>query len=126
MPAKARKPSDKEQVESYMMQLDHPLKDVAEALRQVILSASEKLSERIKWNAPSYYSDIDLLTMNLRSTEYVLIVFHHISIVKIDSPELKGDYKDRRLMYFHGTGEVTQKTELLQNIIREYLSLSAD
>ena len=125
MPAKAKKPSDQEQVESYMSQLDYPLKDVVEALRRIILASSEKLHERIKWNAPSYYSDVDLLTMNLRSTKFVMIVFHHASIVQIDSPELKGEYKDRRLMYFHGINEVMQKTELLQHIIREYLSLSS-
>jgi hypothetical protein len=124
MPAKSKKPSDKDQVESYMLQLDHPLKNVAEALRQVILTASEGLNERIKWNAPSYYSNVDLLTMNLRSTKFVLIIFHHISIVDIQSPELKGDYKDRRLMYFHGMDEVVQKTQLLQGILRKYLSLS--
>jgi hypothetical protein len=125
MPAKAKKPSDKEQVESYLSQLDYPLKDVVEALRQVILTSSEKLNERIKWNAPSYFTNVDLLTINLRSTEFVMIVFHHVSIVEIRSPELKGDYKDRRLMYFHGMNEVVEKTITLRNIIKEYLSLSA-
>lgn len=124
MAVKRIKPSDREQVETFLNDLAYPLKDVLQALREVIISSSDKLKERIKWNAPSYYADVDLLTLNLRSTEYVMIVFHHISIVEIKEEELKGDYKDRRLMYFHSLEDVQQKSVVLQHIIREYVKLA--
>ena len=48
MAAKRKKLSDTEQVETYMETLDYPLKDVVEALREIIPACSEKLKEHIK------------------------------------------------------------------------------
>lgn len=124
MPVKKIKLSESEQVQAFLKELNYPLKNVLDRLRELIITASDKLHERIKWNAPSYYTDTDLLTFNLRSHDFVMIVFHHVSIVQIKNDNLKGDYKDRRLMYFHNMLEVNDKSEMLQGIIREYVKLS--
>lgn len=104
--------SDSEQVSQYLENLVHPLKDLILAVRNEILSSHTDLNERIKWNAPSYYFQEDILTFNHRQQKFVQIVIHHPSIIEIDSKILIGDYKDRRLVHFDNQEMLEQnKTE---------------
>ncbi|MDX1907522.1 MAG: DUF1801 domain-containing protein [Bacteroidia bacterium] len=54
MPAPSAR-TDADRVAGYLAHLDHPLRDVLEALRALIQAAHPALSERIKWAAPSYH-----------------------------------------------------------------------
>jgi len=44
-----------EKVEEFMQDLKHPMKDVAQYLREVILSTDKSISEGIFWKAPVFY-----------------------------------------------------------------------
>ena len=119
----AKKLKETEQVVDYMSQLEHPLKSEIEAVRIIIKNANPKISERIKWNAPSYYYNVDLLTFNLRAFQRVHLVFHNEAIVKIPSPLLEGAYKDRRMMYFKDMAEIENNKAELERILNEYVGL---
>lgn len=111
--------SDSEQVELYMKTLsDHPLLAEIEALRTILKKSSAKLSERIKWNAPSYYYKEDIVTFGPRKEDKVLLVFHHPHIVKIKSDLLEGDYKDRRLAWFSNMKEIKSNKKDLTTIMK--------
>jgi hypothetical protein len=94
------------------------------AVRKLILEAAPSLNERIKWNAPSYYTSADLLTFGPYKNNRILLVFHHPAIVKIKSALLEGDFKDRRLLYFDGRKDAEKKAKELTRIIRELVSLT--
>ena len=114
--AKTKKP-DAAIVAEYMQQLKHPLKAEIEALREIIKAANPAISERIKWNAPSYYAPEDFLTFNHRMTDKVHLIFHHEKIAAIDSPILEGDFKGRRMAYFKDMAEINElKGELVRVI----------
>ncbi|MCC7466368.1 MAG: DUF1801 domain-containing protein [Saprospiraceae bacterium] len=122
MPAK---PSDAAQVANYMQVLDHPLKPEIERLREILKSADARLSERIKWNAPSYHLEgVDIVTFGpmMRRKEEILLVFHHPKIVEVSSSLLEGSYKDRRLVTLRSLEEVEEKAEELVRIMREIIS----
>lgn len=118
---KARPPklTDDEQVIAYMDRLQHPMKTDMEMVRSIIKDSHNNLSERIKWNAPSYYYKEDLVTFNPRALDMIHLVFHHIAITKIKSHLLKGDYKDRRMVYFHDVAEIKSEKKELQRIMKE-------
>jgi len=111
--------TDAEKVTDYMQKLKHPLKVEIDAVRAIIKGANKKIAERIKWNAPSYHYKKDLVTFNHRATKFVHLVFHHIAITKIDSKLLEGDYKDRRMTYFHSMEEIKANKKELEKIINE-------
>jgi hypothetical protein len=117
--------TDAEKVSEYMHLLEHPLKAEINALRAIIMAAHPALRERIKWNAPSYYAGVDLVTFNLRMTQKVHLVFHHAAIVNISSALLEGDYKDRRMMYFNNMAEVETHRAELQRIMVELVTAAA-
>jgi len=52
------KSSESERVDAYMQALKHPLTDVVQALRRIILNTDREIGEEIKWNAPtSFYAE---------------------------------------------------------------------
>lgn len=113
--------TDAEKVAVYMAALEHPLKAEIETLRTIIKETDARISERIKWNAPSYYCKEDFLTFNHRMQDKVHLIFHNDAIPKINSAILEGDYKDRRMVYFKDMTDVLAKKTELQRIIVELL-----
>jgi hypothetical protein len=47
--------NDSKAVDEFLSKLKHPLKPVVEAIRSATLSADPRITEGIKWNAPSFY-----------------------------------------------------------------------
>ena len=64
-------------VEAFLADLEHQRKGEVEALRQAILSGVPGLTERIKWNAPSFGpGDEDRITMRLQPGDRLQLVLH--------------------------------------------------
>jgi hypothetical protein len=117
----APKRSDAEQVELYINDLNHSLKAEIQLLRAIIISSSPKIRERIKWNAPSYYYEEDIVTFGPMKNENILLVFHHPFVVKVQSPILTGNYVDRRLVYFQNETTILEQQIEIQRIIQEII-----
>jgi uncharacterized protein YdhG (YjbR/CyaY superfamily) len=111
-----------EEVNAFMKQLEHPLKNEIEAVRTII-RLNKKIAERIKWNAPSFFYTDDLATIHVKAKLHVHLIFHHPAIVKVKSKLLEGDYKDRRMMYFENMQEVKARKKELTRIINELVDL---
>ena len=110
-------------VEKWMTALKHPLKTEAELVRSIIKKVGKELTERIKWNAPSYFYKEDLLTFNFGDSKCIRIIFHHPGIIKIKSPLLEGDYKDRRIVYLADAAAIKKNKKEFENIIRQSIAL---
>jgi hypothetical protein len=128
------KPSEQAKVDAYMAGLVHPLADVAEALRKIILSTDPDIGEEIKWNAPAFFYAGEmkapdpkkykryLAVFNLHKKDCIRLVFPSGARVGDRSGLLEGDYEDgRRLALFHNMQEVKAKKAPLESVIREWL-----
>ena len=123
--AKARsKPTEAEQVNEWMDKVDTSFKPSINVVRKIIKTAAAKLNERIKWNAPSYYYNEDIVTFGPTKTkDKIILVFHHPNIVKIRSELLQGNYKDRRLVYLNSMKEIKDAQKELERIIKESVAM---
>ena len=123
--AKARsKPTETEQVKDWMDKLDASFKPSVNAVRKIIKTAAAKLNERIKWNAPSYYYNEDIVTFGpTKAKDKIILVFHHPDIVKIRSELLQGNYKDRRLVYLNSMKEIKDAQKELERIVKESVAM---
>jgi hypothetical protein len=65
-------------VNEFMAKLDRPLRAKMEAVRSVILSADRRITEGIKWNAPSCYCHewFATFTRSPRAKDSVQVIFH--------------------------------------------------
>jgi hypothetical protein len=129
--------SGREQVEEFMSGLDHPLKEIVTATRTLILDANKKLTEHIKWNAPSFCIDeVDKITFNLHNKEYVMLVFHKGAkaksstnkepLFKDDSGMLEWVASDRAVLKLLSIAEVKSKSEQLKKLVNHWIKVTQD
>jgi hypothetical protein len=112
-------------VDAYMRDVDHPFKAEMQAVREIILGASPKISERIKWNAPSFYYGEDLGAFNPRATEYahLILLFPGGQGMDDSSGLLEGNHKDRREVKFHSLDDVKAKKRALEKLVKGWVAL---
>ncbi|WP_162601611.1 DUF1801 domain-containing protein [Occallatibacter savannae] len=128
------KATEPEEVDAFMRTLTHPLANVVEALRRIILSADREIGEEIKWNAPAFFFSGEMkpfnpkehkrhvVVFNLHQKDCVRLVFLSGARVDDKSGLLEGDYTDgRRLALFHNTEEVKSKRTALLSVIRKWI-----
>ncbi len=108
---------DEEAVKAWMGKQEPAVRKEIDTVRSIIKKAGPQLNERIKWNAPSYYYKEDLLTFGPRRNDKILLVVHHPSVEKIQSPLLEGNFKGRRLIWFKNAAEAVKQREELGRII---------
>ena len=60
-----------------MRELEHPCKQEIQAIRKIILGVNPKITEEIKWNAPSFALGEHFVTFNGWAKDYVQLIFHH-------------------------------------------------
>jgi hypothetical protein len=128
--------SNPEQVNEYMKKLNHPMKAVTEALRQIVLSADKTVGEEIYWNAPSFFYTGKMkpfapkeykrfiIAFNLHKKDCVRLIFLTGAKLEDASGLLTGDYADgRRLALFHSMEEVKANEKILQKLVKKWLKL---
>jgi hypothetical protein len=64
------------EIDAFMAKLKHPLKADIATVRAIMLGASPKISEELKWNAPGFRTTESFATVNLRSTDRLQFIFH--------------------------------------------------
>lgn len=129
------KKSEPEQVDAYVRALKHPLKDVVEQLRTIILNADSTIGEEVKWNAPAFFymgtmAEFDpkqharhVVVFNLFKKDCVRLVFPSGARIDDTSGLLVGDYADgRRLALFSSLDEVHSKRLALERVIKKWLN----
>ncbi len=111
-------------VDAYMRDVDHPFKQEMQAVREIILGASPKILERIKWNAPSFYYKEDLGAFHPRATEYahLILLFPDGKGMDDSSGLLEGNHKDRREAKFYSMDDVLKKKPALEKLVKSWVA----
>lgn len=117
--------NDRSAVEAYFREIDHPFKAEMEAVRAIILGVSDRISERIKWNAPSFFYKEDLGAFNPRATEYahLILLFPGGAGMEDKGELLEGNHKDRREAKFHSLDDVKAKKRALEKLVKNWVLL---
>lgn len=119
------------QVDEYITELEHPLKNVFIEIRCLICNHFPQLNEVIKWNAPSYQTNkTDFLTFKLFPPKNIQLIFHRGAKVKEqpkdhlitdDSKLLKWAANDRAILTFTTLEEVKANESALILIISNWM-----
>jgi hypothetical protein len=118
-------PSGSAVVDAYMSEVDHPFKAEMAAVRSIILGASDKIGERIKWNAPSFYYKDDLGAFHPRATEFghLILLFPGGLGIPPKASWLEGNEKDRREVKFYSLADVEAKRPALEKLVKNWIKL---
>jgi hypothetical protein len=128
---------DSEAVDEFMAKLDRPLRARMEAVRSVILGADRRITEGIKWNAPSCYCHEWFATFNRspRAKELVRVIFHRGAKVKVgensryvEDPSgiLEWITNDRCIAKFDGMRDIAMKKDALRDVVAQWVSKLSD
>jgi hypothetical protein len=112
-----------EEVDAFMDKLDHPFKAEVQTVREIIKGVSGKITEQVKWKAPSFSYKGYMVTFNLWAKEHVHLVFHNAAILNDKSEFLEGDYPDRRMVYFSSMEDIKLKKTKLEKVIKAWIRL---
>lgn len=117
-------------VDEFMRKLEHPMKREIEAVRAIVKDADGRITERIKWNAPSFcYAGDDRVTFKLYPPERIQLVFHRGAKVKDgepfsftdDSGLLAWVASGRGLVTFENMEDVEAKAPALRELVRRWV-----
>lgn len=130
------KKTDEDHIAEYFRKLDHPLKDVVEALRQMILIAGKEIREQIKWNSLSFYYagamkpfdpkeyKRDIVVFNLHKKDFVLLVFPTGAKINDKTGFLEGSFTDgRRVAKITNPEDAKKKEKDLKGVIKQWIEL---
>jgi hypothetical protein len=123
-------------VDSFLDELDHPLKQAIQAVRSAIVGVSDTIEEGIKWNSPSFRTSDWFATVNLRcrgGEERVWLILHTGAKTKagakgtsiVDDPAglLEWLGPDRAMIKFTDLADVRAKRKALEGIVRQWVKL---
>jgi hypothetical protein len=123
-------------VQAFLERLEHRRKDEVEAVRETILAAWPGVTERIKWNAPSFAVDgDDRITFRLQPGDRVQLVFHRGTRKRSDvggfsfendTGLLEWATPDRGLVTFRDLEDVAAKQTVLADLVRRWMAATAD
>lgn len=116
-------------VSEYMRSLPPPQQQQTRAIRRIILGVDPRITEEIKWNAPSFALGEHFVTFNGWAKDYVQLIFHHgpkkvtKKGIPIDDPDglLEWLATDRASVRFDSMKDVTSKKAGLQKIIKLWI-----
>ncbi|RYG48227.1 DUF1801 domain-containing protein [bacterium] len=124
-----------ENVETFLASLQHPMKAEIERVRGIVLAADGRLTERVKWKAPSFCSEgDDRITFNLRPQDRVQLIFHRGAKVKdasdfaFEDPSglFKWAAKDRATVELRGIGEIEAHEAALSDLVRRWIAATVE
>lgn len=124
------------EVTAFLDVMNHPLRDLIENLRRVILTAGPDLVEGIKWNGPNYsLNGQDRITMRIHPPKQVQLVLHRGAKVKEQPKErlLKDecallDWKsnDRAVLTVRGLAELQGHQAVVEDVVAQWLVVTGD
>jgi hypothetical protein len=124
------------EVTNFLDELNHPFREQIEQLRNYILTASDDLTENIKWNGPNYcLGNEDRITMRIQpvTTKQIQVIFHcgakkqeqpKDKLIANNSKMLVWKENDRAVVSFKNMQDIENGKAELTEIIKEWLSVT--
>ncbi|MFY0674705.1 MAG: DUF1801 domain-containing protein [Bacteroidia bacterium] len=111
------------EVDQWFIEYDNPMKEVVMAVRDVILSANEKMTEDIKWKAPNFIYKGNMATFFPRSKKNASLMFHKGALINDTSGLLEGDKPEGRSAKFASLDDVETKKDAIIEVVNKWIAL---
>jgi hypothetical protein len=108
-------------VDTFIDDLDNPLKKLWEEIRTIILNTDAKIEEDIKWGAPTFIYKGNLATFNPRAKKFVNLTFHTGALINDPDRVLEGEAKEARVFKVKSQEELIQKKVGLEKVIKNWI-----
>ena len=110
-------------VDTFINDLDNPLKKLWQDIRTIILKTDSKIEEDIKWGAPTFIYKGNIATFNPRAKKFVNLTFHTGALIDDPYQVLEGEAKEARVFKIENKEELILKKAGLQKVINNWIKL---
>lgn len=104
-------------VDAWMDAYDNPQKDLVQAVRLAILGADPRVTETIKWQAPTFVYKGNIASFFPKAKKHASLMFHKGAEIEGNFLSLEGDGKEARSMKFADAADLDAKRAELAAII---------
>lgn len=106
------------EVDAWLDAYDNPMKEVVAAVREVILGADPRVTEAIKWQAPTFVYKGNIASFFPKAKKHASLMFHKGATIEGDFANLEGDGKEARSVKFADLEDLQAKrTELVAVVV---------
>jgi hypothetical protein len=110
------------EVQAWFETYDNPQKDLVRAVRSIVLDADSRMSEAIKWKAPTFMFRGNLASFYPRSTKHVALMFHTGASLPDPTGLLDGEGGTSRVARFADAEDLAAKADALRDLVRAWVS----
>ena len=111
------------EVDIWFESYDNPQKEGVQRVREIVLGADARITECIKWKAPTFMYKGNIASFLPRSKKHVSLMFHQGASIPGDHPILEGDGDTSRNAKFRGAEDIEAKKEALEAVIRAWCDM---
>lgn len=113
-------------VDAFMEKLVHPLKAELEMTRDIILGASPKITETIKWQCPTFIFNGNMASLAVRTKKHVQIMFHTGATIADKHGVLQGDGKEARFINLHDAADIKSRKKAIEAVVKEWVRMKSE
>jgi hypothetical protein len=113
-------------VEAWFGKCQNPLKQEMLRVRELILSADERMTECIKWQTPTFCFEGNLASFNPKSKQHVSLLFHSGAQIPGKHPKLQGGGDTGRYMQLVDMAEVEAAKKDLAAVVKAWCALKSE
>lgn len=110
------------EVEAWFDTYDNPQKPLVLAVRDVILDADERVSETIKWKAPTFVYKGNIASFYPRTKAHVALMFHTGASLPDPTGLLEGGGETSRVARFTDARDLAAKADALSGLVRAWIT----
>lgn len=110
------------EVDAWFATYDNPQKDLVLAVREVVLSADPRVTETIKWKAPTFVYRGNIASFFPRTKTHVALMFHTGASLPDPTGLLEGEGQTSRVARFADAADVEAKSEALRDVVRAWVA----
>jgi hypothetical protein len=110
-------------VDAWFDRYDNPQRDLVLAVREAILDTDDRVTEVIKWQAPTFVYKGNIASFYPKTKTHASLMFHRGAA--LDDPDglLEGEGDVSRVARFLDGDDLDAKRDALQRLIRQWIEL---
>ena len=108
-------------VDAWFDRYDNPQKDLVQAVREVILDTDERVTEAIKWQAPTFMFQGNIASFFPKAKRHVSLMFHTGASLPDPDGVLEGGGETGRMATFADADDLAAKRDALQGLVRAWI-----
>ncbi len=111
------------EVDAFIRELDHPLADEINRVREIVLAVHPGVSEVIKWKSPTFLYKGNMASFFIKARRHVSLMFHKGATIPNGSGILTGDGKEARTVKLMDMEEIDARANDLQDVVRAWIAM---